>query len=151
MLPEDERLKLDNQLCFAFYTCSREITKLYRPLLAELGLTYTQYITMLALWERDDVGVSELGARLFLDSGTLTPLLKKLESMGFITRTRSLTDERSVLIRLTDKGRGLKTKATDIPVKLYASAGLRPEELRLLHTQLKLLLHKLDEAVQEKP
>ncbi|WP_410772138.1 MarR family winged helix-turn-helix transcriptional regulator [Fontibacillus sp. BL9] len=148
MTPEDELLKLENQLCFAFYACSREMTKLYRPILSGLGLTYTQYITLLALWEKDGIGVKELGARLYLDSGTLTPLLKKLESMGLLTRIRSKADERNVIIELTDEGRALKSRAAEVPAKLYAGAGLRQEELESLRTQLQSLLRKVDEAVQ---
>lgn len=148
MTPEDELLKLENQLCFAFYACSREITKLYRPILSELGLTYTQYITLLALWEQDGIGVKELGSRLYLDSGTLTPLLKKLESQGLLTRTRSKTDERSVIIELTAKGHALKSRAAEVPTKLYSSAGLRQEELESLRTQLQSLLRKVEEEVE---
>lgn len=148
MIPEDELLKLENQLCFAFYACSREITKLYRPILSKLGLTYTQYITLLALWEKDGIGVKELGARLYLDSGTLTPLLKKLESQGLLTRTRSKADERNVIIELTDEGRALKTRAVEVPAQLYSGAGLRQEELEPLRAQLQSLLHKVDEAVE---
>lgn len=149
MMPEDDLLKLENQLCFAFYACSREITKLYRPLLAGLGLTYTQYITLLVLWEKDGLSVKELGARLYLDSGTLTPLLKKLEAMGLLTRTRSRADERNVTIALTDEGRALKARAAEVPVKLYAGAGLRPEELLALRTQLQALLRKVDDAAAQ--
>lgn len=116
----NEYMKLEHQLCFAFYTCSREMMKLYRPLLSPLGLTYTQYITLLSLWERDGVTVKELGAKLFLDSGTLTPLLKKLEAMGLITRTRDKEDERSVIIELTAKGQDLREQAAEVPTKLYA-------------------------------
>lgn len=148
MTPEDELLKLENQLCFAFYACSREITKLYRPILSELGLTYTQYITLLVLWEHDGIGVKELGARLYLDSGTLTPLLKKLESQGLLTRTRSKADERSVIIELTDEGRALKSRAVDVPAKLYSGAGLRQEELESLRTQLQSLLRRVEEEVE---
>lgn len=148
MIPEDELLKLENQLCFAFYACSREITKLYRPILSELGLTYTQYITLLALWEKDGIGVKELGARLYLDSGTLTPLLKKLESQGLLTRTRSKADERNVIIELTEEGRALKSRAAEVPAQLYSGAGLRQEELEPLRAQLQSLLRKVDEAVE---
>lgn len=103
MKPED-KLKLDNQLCFAVYVASKEIIKQYKPFLDPLGLTYTQYITLLALWEKSDISVKELGQRLFLDSGTLTPLLKKLEAMNLIERVRSSDDERLIIVSLTKKG-----------------------------------------------
>jgi DNA-binding MarR family transcriptional regulator len=117
-LSGDDMLKLDNQLCFALYVCSKEIIRKYKPLLDPYGLTYTGYITLLALWEADEVTVKDLGARLYLDSGTLTPLLKKLEVQGYIERTRSTTDERNVVIRLTKKGRKLKIDAYQIPKDL---------------------------------
>lgn len=137
----DDTLKLDNQICFSIYAASREITKLYRPLLLDLGLTYTQYVTMLALWERDEVTVSALGAKLYLDSGTLTPLLKKLESAGLITRIRDKNDERSVIIALTGQGRSLREKAVCIPEKLAGQLDATPEEgarlLGFMHELLK--------------
>src|SRR6188768_3304422 len=104
----DAMLQLDNQLCFALYSASLAMTKLYKPLLEELGLTYPQYLAMLVLWERDDLMVSELGERLYLDSGTLTPLLKRLEAAGLIARTRAVQEERRVHISLTAAGRKLK-------------------------------------------
>lgn len=119
----DEYLKLDNQICFALYVCSKEIIKKYRPFLEPLGLTYTGYITLLALWEKDKISVKELGEKLYLDSGTMTPLLKKLEKDGLLTRHRSEKDERSVMVELTQKGRELKQKAAEIPVKMMCSAG----------------------------
>lgn len=146
-MPEYDQLKLENQLCFAFYVCSREITKLYRPILADLGLTYTQYITLLVLWENDGIGVKELGERLYLDSGTLTPLLKKLEAMGLVTRSRSLIDERQVMIKLTDEGHALKSQAADIPAKLYSGTAVQKEDLESLRSQLQGLLRKLDGIV----
>jgi len=136
-------LRLDNQLCFAVYACSREITKLYHPLLKELGLTYTQYITLLALWEEDRVSVKRLGSRLFLDSGTLTPLLKKLEQMGLVTRERDSLDERSVIIGLTDKGFRLKDKARDIPEKLFCQAGVDLREAEELRARISEMLGKI--------
>lgn len=111
----DDLLKLDHQLCFALYSASLAMTKLYKPLLDELGLTYPQYIAMLALWEEDGMTVSALGERLHLDSGTLTPLLKRLESAELVARLRDVDDERRVRIRLTPAGRKLRTKATRIP------------------------------------
>ena len=115
MAGEDELLKLDNQLCFSLYVCSKEVIKRYKPLLEPYGLTYTGYITMMALWEKDNVNVKELGSRLFLDSGTLTPLLKKLEAQGYVERTRDPRDERNIIIRLTEKGRDLKQMAVCVP------------------------------------
>lgn len=109
MKPED-KLKLDNQLCFAVYVASKEIIKQYKPFLDPLGLTYTQYITLLALWEKSDISVKELGQRLFLDSGTLTPLLKKLEAMNLIERVRSSDDERLIIVSLTKRA-GFKKRS----------------------------------------
>lgn len=139
----DEMLKLENQLCFAFYACSREITKLYRPILQELGLTYTQYITMLVLWEKDSIGVKELGSRLFLDSGTLTPLLKKLEAARLITRTRDQADERNVIIQLTEEGRELKQKAYEVPFKLYADTKVSESDIVSLREHIQSFVQKL--------
>lgn len=139
----EDSLKLENQLCFAVYACAREITKLYHPLLKELGLTYTQYVTLLALWEQDQVTVKQLGFKLYLDSGTLTPLLKKLESMGLISRIRDKKDERSVIITLTPQGDQLKSRALDIPKKLFCQAGVSPEEADELRRQLTSMLQKV--------
>ncbi len=111
-------LALDNQICFALYVCSKEIIRKYNPILEPLGLTYTAYITLLCLWEKDNVPVKELGNRLFLDSGTLTPLLKKMEAQGLVTRTRSNKDERTVYIQLTDQGKAMKEKCTGIPQQM---------------------------------
>ncbi|WP_439519493.1 MarR family winged helix-turn-helix transcriptional regulator [Hydrogenophaga sp.] len=111
----DEALHLDHQLCFALYSASLAMTKLYKPLLEDLGLTYPQYLAMLVLWETDGVTVSELGDRLHLDSGTLTPLLKRLEAAELVTRLRDVQDERRVLIRLTASGRKLRSRAARLP------------------------------------
>ena len=116
--PEFNPLSLDNQLCFALYVCSKEIIRKYTPILEPRGLTYTSYITLLCLWEKDNVTVKELGERLFLDSGTLTPLLKKMEAQGLLTRTRGGKDERTVYIKLTDEGKKMKEKCTDIPQQM---------------------------------
>ncbi|MFC4302583.1 MarR family winged helix-turn-helix transcriptional regulator [Cohnella boryungensis] len=142
-MDNDSILKLDNQLCFTVYACAREITKLYHPLLKELGLTYTQYVTLLALWEEDRVTVKHLGQRLFLDSGTLTPLLKKLEHMLLVTRARDPQDERSVIIALTENGIRLKEKARDIPAKLFCQAGVTPQEAEALRKQIAEMLEKV--------
>lgn len=138
-----ESMKLDNQICFAIYASSREITKLYRPLLQDIGLTYTQYVTMLALWEKDNVTVSELGHRLYLDSGTLTPLLKKLEAAGLVKRTRDRNDERSVLVTLTAQGGALREKALDIPNQLVCKLDATPEAGMALLSQMHELLARM--------
>jgi DNA-binding MarR family transcriptional regulator len=136
----DEALKLDNQLCFPLYAASRRIVGLYRPVLDALGLTYTQYITLLALWERDGVTVTSLGDRLYLDSGTLTPVLKKLAAQGLVTRDRGEADERTVVISLTHAGRELKTKAAEVPAKVASCVDLSPADARELHRLLQALL-----------
>jgi len=128
----DPMLLLDNQLCFALYSASLAMTKLYKPMLDELGITYPQYLAMLALWERDGLTVSELGERLSLDSGTLTPLLKRLEAAGFVSRIRDVTDERRVHITLTAAGRRLKSRAEKIPACILAATQCSvPEIVRL--------------------
>ena len=137
-----EQLKLDNQLCFPLYACSRYITRLYTPVLEAMGLTYTQYITLLVLWEKDGLSMKELGEKLYLDSGTLTPLLKKLESQGLIERTRSKDDERSVLIKLTKKGSALEESAADIPEKIAGCVDIPAKDARDLYRILKLILSK---------
>ncbi|WP_347351613.1 MarR family winged helix-turn-helix transcriptional regulator [Acetoanaerobium noterae] len=139
MKPED-KLKLDNQLCFAVYVASKEIIKQYKPFLDPLGLTYTQYITLLALWEKSDISVKELGQRLFLDSGTLTPLLKKLEAMNLIERVRSSDDERLIIVSLTKKGLDLKKEVIDIPDKIICSTNLNIENAFSLKKHLDILL-----------
>ncbi|CBH21100.1 DNA-binding transcriptional regulator, MarR family [Acetoanaerobium noterae] len=139
MKPED-KLKLDNQLCFAVYVASKEIIKQYKPFLDPLGLTYTQYITLLALWEKSDISVKELGQRLFLDSGTLTPLLKKLEAMNLIERVRSSDDERLIIVSLTKKGLDLKKEVIDIPDKIICSTNLNIENAVSLKKHLDILL-----------
>ena len=129
-------LALDNQLCFALYVCSKEIIRKYSPLLEPLGLTYTAYITLLCLWEKDNVTVKELGARLFLDSGTLTPVLKKLESKGYISRVRSNEDERNLVVTITPEGEKLRDRAVSIPEKMGCCVKLSPEEAKLLYSLL---------------
>lgn len=137
-------MDLDKQLCFALYACSKEITRMYRPLLAPLGLTYTQYITLLAIWKESRMKVKELGEVLYLDSGTLTPLLKKLESMGLVKRIRDTQDERNVWIEVTEAGRKLREQAAHIPQTAFCRSGMTPEEAISLHHQLKELLVRLD-------
>ncbi|MCL2200911.1 MAG: MarR family transcriptional regulator [Oscillospiraceae bacterium] len=132
-------LKLENQLCFPLYACAKELVKKYKPFLDELNLTYTQYITMMVLWEHNSLNVKTLGKRLYLDSGTLTPLLKKLENEGLVTRTRSAGDERELIVSLTEKGVQLREKASEIPGKIGACIDLPTEDLVKLHE----ILHKL--------
>ena len=138
-------LELDNQLCFAVYSASRAITRAYGPLLAEVGLTYPQYLTMLALWESGEpMTVGEISARLHLDSGTLTPLLKRLEQVGLLTRERDRDDERRVLIGLTAEGRALRERAATIPARLFPRLGLAPAELVRLRDELSRIVATLD-------
>ncbi|OAA29680.1 MarR family regulator [Frankia sp. EI5c] len=119
------QLELGNQLCFALYSASRAAIRAYGPVLAELGLTYPQYLTMLVLWEASEpLTVGDIGARLHLDSGTLTPLLKRLEELGLATRTRDRTDERRVLVTLTEPGRALRTRAADVPWRVFQGYGI---------------------------
>lgn len=132
-------LKIENQLCFPLYACSREIIKQYKPYLDSVDLTYTQYITMLILWEQGSATAKELGERLYLDSGTLTPLLKKLESKNLVKRRRSKEDERSLIVTLTEEGVALKDKAVAIPAGMSKCVKLTPEE----RTVLRGLLDKL--------
>lgn len=142
-LPEEALLKLDNQLCFALYVTSKEIIKKYKGLLEPYDLTYTSYITMMALWEEDDVTVKSLGKRLYLDSGTLTPLLKKMAAKGFVERHRSAADERQVHIRLTEKGRSLKTKVAGVPKSMACSVDFGGVNSKELLTALRTLMPKL--------
>ncbi|MFY8139454.1 MAG: MarR family winged helix-turn-helix transcriptional regulator [Caulobacter sp.] len=134
-----EALRLSNQLCFPIYAAANAIQKAYRPHLAPLGLTYPQYLVMLVLWERDGLSLGDIGRRLHLDSGTLTPLLKRLESAGMVTRRRAERDERVVLIALTDKGRALKTQAEPIPLKLAEAMHLEPAQAMALKEGLEAL------------
>ena len=139
----DAMMQLDNQLCFALYSTSLAMTKVYKPLLDELGLTYPQYLAMLVLWERDGLMVSELGERLYLDSGTLTPLLKRLEASGYISRVRDANDERRVNITLTLSGRKLKTRAAKIPGCILSASQCALPELVALTNQVQSLRQRL--------
>lgn len=134
-----EQLKLQNQLCFPLYAAARQTVALYTPHLKPLGLTYTQYIVFLTLWEEDGLAVGDIGHRLHLDSGTLTPLLKKMEDQGWLTRGRSAEDERVVRVRLTDKGHALRERAKDIPARVGRCLRITEEEATALHR----LLHRL--------
>ncbi|MGV3573216.1 MAG: MarR family winged helix-turn-helix transcriptional regulator [Ramlibacter sp.] len=141
--PADAALLLDNQLCFALYSASLAMTKLYKPLLEELGLTYPQYLVMLVLWEADGVMVSEIGHRLSLDSGTLTPLLKRLEAGGLISRMRDVQDERRVHIHLTQAGRKLKARAARVPACIAAASQCPLPDILQLTRQVRALRDRL--------
>lgn len=134
-----DHLKLESQLCFPLYVCSKEIIRRYKPYLDELDLTYTQYITMMVLWDKKEINVKELGACLFLDSGTLTPVLKKLEAKGYIVRARSAEDERNLHIMITGAGEKLRERAVSVPEKMSRCVDLMPEEA----AQLYQLLYKI--------
>ncbi|MCH2557576.1 MAG: MarR family transcriptional regulator [Alcanivorax sp.] len=142
----DSLLRLDLQLCFALYSTQLAMTKVYRKLLRELGLTYPQYLVMMVLWERDGQSVSAIGERLFLDSATLTPLLKRLEGAGLLQRRRAAEDERRVEVRLTDAGRTLRQRAEAVPEAVACASQCDPDELRALKAQLEDLRDKLTET-----
>ncbi|MBW7673982.1 MarR family winged helix-turn-helix transcriptional regulator [Chryseobacterium chendengshani] len=135
--------KLGNQLCFPFYVIAKEITGLYRPFLDELGITYSQYLVMMILWEKDGLTVNQIGEKLYLDSGTLTPLLKRLESKGFIIRKRKKEDERVVEIFLDDAGRNLQQKACQIPAKMQEKLNLTDKDLLELKETVQQILNKI--------
>ena len=143
-MQEYEALRLENQLCFPLYAASRRVVGLYKPHLDAIGLTYTQYIAMMVLWEEGPVSVKTLGERLYLDSGTLTPLLKKMESAGWIARRRDPNDERSVIVTVTGEGMQLRDAARDIPARMGACIGLSAEEAGTLYTLLYKLLGQLE-------
>lgn len=142
-MDKNDALKLESQLCFAIYACSRKLIRVYRPLLEQLDITYPQYLVLLLLWEKKQQTVTELGERLFLDSGTLTPLLKRMESNGLVQRCRSLEDERKVIVNITQKGRQLKEKAYEIPGKMFCHSGLSVEEFYGLKGDLEKLLNRI--------
>jgi len=142
---EYPQLQLDSQLCFPLYACARKVIGAYTPLLKPLGLTYTQYIVMLELWEKEKVKVGELGHRLYLDCGTLTPMLKKMEESGWLTRCRCKVDERVVYVALTEKGRALREEVKDIPMKVGNCITLPQEEALELYR----LLHKLLDSMED--
>jgi len=144
--PAEDRLLLDRQLCFALYSTSLAMTKIYKPILGELGLTYPQYLVMLVLWESNRLTISELGARLTLDSGTLTPLLKRLESAGWVRRERDAEDERRVLVNLTDAGRRLRASAAGIPERLLCATQCSIDEIQSLTSRLQALRTTLESA-----
>ena len=141
-----EQLKLDNQLCFPMYACARGIVKRYTPLFKPLGITYTQYIVLLVLWEEESISVGDLCRRLYLDSGTLTPLLKRMEEAGLLTRSRSSQDERVVIIRLTERGAAMRERAAEIPVQMGQCMPLTSEEAQTLYG----LLYKILDGLSSK-
>ena len=142
-------IRLKNQLCFPLYAASKEVVRKYKPILDELDLTYTQYITMMVLWEKKQTNVKELGQCLFLDSGTLTPLLKKLEQKGYIVRHRSTHDERNLMVQITERGENLKERAVQVPKKIGKCVNLEPEEAQELYRLLYKLLGGIEEDKRE--
>ncbi|EIT85679.1 organic hydroperoxide resistance transcriptional regulator OhrR [Fictibacillus macauensis ZFHKF-1] len=141
----NDALKLENQICFKVYAAAREITKMYRSLLEDLNVTYPQYLVLLVLWEQELLTVKALGEKLYLDSGTLTPMLKRMETNGLIHRNRSQQDERSVMVSLTEEGKKLQEKAACIPQELIETIHIDKEELKMLHTSLGKILMGIQE------
>ena len=138
-------IRLENQLCFPLYAASKEVVRRYKPILDELDLTYTQYITMMVLWKKKQTNVKELGKCLFLDSGTLTPLLKKLEQKGYIIRHRSTHDERNLMVQITERGEDLQERAVQVPKKMEKCVNLEPDEAKELYRLLYKLLGGIEE------
>lgn len=142
-------LRLDNQLCFPLYALSKEVIKQYRPYLDKINLTYTQYIAMMVIWEKEKINVKELGKKLYLDSGTLTPVLKSLEAKGFVTRYRSQEDERLLMVEITAEGIALKDKALEIPRKMFSKIDISFNDAVFMHKQLYTLLNQLIDDKQD--
>lgn len=142
-------LKIENQLCFPLYACSREVIKQYKPYLDAMDLTYTQYIAMMVLWESGELTVKELGDKLYLDSGTLTPMLKKLEAKGYVTRTRSRKDERNLIVAVTQLGESLRTQALEMPKAIACNTELSREEAEALYRTLYKILALIDNSHEE--
>ena len=138
-----DALLLQNQLCFPLYAVSKEVVRLYKPFLDEIGLTYTQYIAMMVLWEKRSLTVKELGEYLYLDSGTLTPLLKKMEAQGLVSRQRNAADERSVIVSVTAEGEALRARAATIPERICACLPLSKDEAETLYQLLYKVLHAI--------
>nr|WP_086025092.1 MarR family transcriptional regulator [Streptomyces viridochromogenes] len=149
--PDDDWLRLDQQICFSLHAASRAFNGVYRVILKDLGLTYPQYLVMLVLWEHDELPVKKLGEHLRLDSGTLSPLLKRLEAAGLVRRERSARDERSVEVRLTEEGVALRQRALQVPRRIAASTGFGPDEVRRLRAHLDELTTALDAAALAEP
>ncbi|MBO7745100.1 MarR family transcriptional regulator [Paenibacillus sp. MWE-103] len=143
-------IPLEAHLCFSMYACSRAIFRMYRPLLDDLDLTYPQYLVLLALWEHETMSVKEISEQLVLDSGTLTPMLKRMEAAGLIRRERSKEDERVLHIRITDKGISLKEQSTCVPMSLLEASGMTEAEIGVLNGAIRKLLHKVNEKSAEK-
>lgn len=146
MQEEYEALRLENQLCFPLYACAKEVTRRYKPFLDPLDLTYTQYITMMVLWDKKEVRVKDLGEVLYLDSGTLTPLLKRLEQKGLISRSRYQDDERALCVRITEEGEKLQHRAISVPKKMRACIPLNEEEMLVLKKLLSRTLTAMEQS-----
>ena len=146
MTDKYDALKLENQICFPLYVCSKEIVKAYKPYLDELDLTYTQYITMMVMWEHKELRIKEVGKYLYLDSATLTPVMKKLEQKGYVERRRSAKDERELIVTITESGEGLKEKASAVPAQLAACIEMEPEKAKTLYDLLYELIGNLTQA-----
>lgn len=142
----EKNLTYESQVCFPLYVCSKEIIRMYQPFLDELDLTYTQYITLLALWEKDNINIKELGNKLYLDSGTLTPLLKKLEDKGYIRRNKNKNDERNLIIKLTEKGILMEENAKTIPKKVSKCVSLNSKDIDTLN----IILRKIIKCINKK-
>lgn len=136
-------LKIENQLCFPLYACGKEVTRLYKPILDELDLTYTQYVSMMVIWEHKIIRLKDLGDKLYLDSGTLTPLLKKLESKGYISRIIDSNDSRNLMVEVTEKGLELREKALEIPGKIACKIDLDPESAKNFYDTLYKILNSI--------
>ncbi|MBO6183581.1 MAG: MarR family transcriptional regulator [Chryseobacterium sp.] len=143
-MENSESLKLENQICFPLYVIAKQITGLYRPFLDELDITYPQYLVMMTLWENDGLAVNNIGEKLYLDSGTLTPLLKRLEAKGFIMRKRKKEDERVVQVFISESGKALQLKACEIPTKMHQKVGVSKEDWAELSNSVKKILNKID-------
>ncbi|MCR5544265.1 MAG: MarR family transcriptional regulator [Eubacterium sp.] len=141
-------IRLENQLCFPLYACSKAVTKHYKPFLDKLDLTYTQYITMMVLWDKKEANVKDIGAALYLDSGTLTPVIKKLEAKGYIEKKRSKDDERSVIVEITDKGDALKDEAVKVPAMMGGCMQITEKEAETLYQILYKILGNVEEEVK---
>ncbi|MEU0388857.1 MarR family transcriptional regulator [Streptomyces chartreusis] len=149
--PDDDWLRLDQQICFSLHAASRAFNGVYRVILKDLGLTYPQYLVMLVLWEHGELPVKKLGEHLRLDSGTLSPLLKRLEAAGLVRRERSARDERSVEVRLTEEGTAMRRRALQVPRRISASTGIGPDEVRALRARIDELTTALDAAALAEP
>ena len=146
MADKYDALKLENQICFPLYACAKEVVKAYKPYLDDLDLTYTQYITMMVMWEHKELRIKEVGTYLYLDSATLTPVMKKLEQKGYVERHRSIKDERDLIVTITESGEALKEKAAEIPAQLAACIEMEPEKAKSLYDLLYELIGKLTQA-----